>query len=332
MGLKKISQFLTGNSEPWSFNFKEVFSKTFKKQSINTISQNDVSSIIPKPWKWLRVFLFLLLLSFIYYTIIYSGRVILAFPWFALVTASIIPISVAVFLYESNIKESVSILHILVIFFAGTAVAFFALININVGVGNEAIYVAFIAPIIEEIAKMAPIIIAIVLLKTKRLSSAVLIGWVVGAGFQIAETLGYATFFGLQDLFPSQDAFAMPDASTLIFRSIFAFGSHGFFGAIEGAAFYLSHKQENQKFNTKRFLVWVGLSVILHMLWNSSATFISSDLLRIIVFIILQIAMVGVFVYLYDACLRDNKSIIPDIIKDDTGIVVTETEHRNLVN
>ena len=333
MYFKKINDFLTGNSEPWSFKFREVFSLAFKKHCKNYNQQNDEFTFIPKPWIWLRVFGLLILLSFIYYTIIYSGGVYLAFPWFSLVTASIIPITVAVFLYESNIKESVSLINILIIFFVGTAFAFVALININVGVGNEAIYAAFFAPVIEEIAKLIPIMIAIILLKTKRLSSAVLIGWLVGAGFEIAETLGYATYNGYEAVFSSSSSFILPDASTLFIRSLVAFGSHGLWGAIEGAAFYLSHKQENNKFITKRFLAWMGLSVAFHMLWNSNAFFTSSDIVRIIIMIILQAMMIGIFIYIMDACIRDNKLIVQNMINEENAVTkITDSDKGEIVS
>lgn len=325
MFFKKINHFLTGNSEPRSYKFKEIFSLSFKKHSKNYNHQYDEFTFIPKPWIWLRVFGFLLLLSFIYYSIVYSGGVLLAFPWFSLVTASIIPITVAVFLYESNIKESVSLINILIIFFVGTAFAFVSLININIGVGNQAIYAAFIAPFIEEIAKLIPIMIAILLLKTKRLSSAVLIGWLVGAGFEIAETLGYATYYGFEAVFSNSTSFIMPDANTLILRSLIAFGSHGLWGAIEGAAFHLSHQQENKKFITKRFLAWMGLSIAFHLMWNSNAFFISSENVSNIIMIILQAMMIGVFIFIMDACIRDNKLSIQSLINEDNvNTAITE--------
>jgi RsiW-degrading membrane proteinase PrsW (M82 family) len=330
---KKINQFLTGNSEPWSFNFKEVFSLSFKKHKKDTVIQKDDFSAMPHPWIWLRAFLFLLTLSFVYYTIVYSGGVILAFPWFALVTASIIPITVAIFLFESNIKESISLINIIFVFFAGNALSFAALIYINLNVGIESINTAFIAPFIEELAKLLPIIIAISLLKIKRLSSAIFIGWLVGAGFEIAETLGYSTFLGFAEMFSETNMAFLPDPSTLIERSLYAFGSHALFGAIEGAAFLLSQKRDNIKFNKKRFVVWISLSIIFHMAWNSNVVFNSSPNLTIIICVILQVIMIGVFIFLYDACIRDNKLTSQEESNVDIkDIIMTENEKSEFVN
>jgi len=139
--------------------------------------------------------------------------------------------------------------------------------------------------------------------------------------------LGYATYYGYEAVFASSTSFIMPDASTLIIRSLVAFGSHGLWGAIEGAAFYLSHNQENKKFITKRFLAWMGLSVAFHIMWNSNAFFVSSVSVRIIIMIILQVMMIGVFLFIMDACIRDNKLTIQNMINEENVVTkITESD------
>lgn len=314
MSWKSFNKFMTGNDKSWTLKFKTLYSETFKRH--NHIKNDEEASVVethPKPWKWFRVFGFLLLISaFSFLNVLMVGE--LAFPWLALIFSAVIPITVAVFLFETLNAEKVKLLDIFLMFLIGTTVAFLAVGILNIDLGRNGLNAALVAPIIEEIAKVIPIIIAIHLLKVKRVSTALFIGWIIGSGFQIAETLGYATFFGYEGIFskiefiPGGYKFiGSLDFSTLVIRFFVGFGSHAFWGAIEGAAFIFAKKAGVKKYNFGRFAIWIGFCIVMHSLWNTNSTFNNHIFLSFLIMGLIQAMYIPIFFYLIDSGLRDEK-------------------------
>lgn len=136
---------------------------------------------------------------------------------------------------------------------------------------------------IEEIAKIIPIIAVIKQLKIKSVSGAILIGFVIGAGFEISENLGYSTYFGFESLFD----YGFIDESVLFIRLLYSFASHAIWGAIEGAAFALTSHEKQSKRKTLKVAIWYGFPVLTHLLSNISASFIVSTVLSTIVALVI---------------------------------------------
>jgi len=254
---------------------------------------------------------------------------------------SIVPITVATFLYESVMQEKLRIMDLVLIFMIGTTASFLATGILNTNLGDAGLNTVLVAPIIEEIAKAIPIIIAIKIMKIKRVSSAIFVGWLVGSGFQIAETLGYATYYGYMGIFSQIEV--LPGGTEYIFtgtlnysvmflRFFYSFGAHAFWGAIHGAAFIFASKSISRKSNIGRLAIWFSFCVIMHMIWNANSVYTNNQVLNEVFSVFIQLLYFPLFFYLLDAGLRDNKecmasiaskevmnkqSIIEDIVKAD---------------
>ncbi len=323
--MNKFNKFMTGYDKGFEVNLKDLFTNSVKP----IVTVDETGKVNKKTKLWLRVFLLLLSLCFVYIFIVYLNDVALAFPWLALIASAIVPITVATFIYEIPGKESVSIMNIILVFLIGTAGAFFALVQMFVSYGYEEINIIIIAPIIEEIAKAIVVISTIQLLKIKSVKSAILIGWVVGAGFQIAESLGYATYYGYEGIF-TQIEFVdettyyfvgFIDYSTLILRSIFSFGSHALYAALGGAAYMLSAAKINNRkhFNYLRFIIWFMIPILLHALNNLFSVFVTNAFALYSVLISLEIVTVFIFYYLLNVITLDEKYYV-----DETLLIQSE--------
>lgn len=299
---------MTGNDEPWSLRFKDLFSGSFKKRPKETLETPETFSPIPRPWRWTRIFLFLLIMTIVYYLIVMNGGIYLAFPWLALIAASVIPITILVLLYECAYVENVPLIHVMVVFFVGTAVALLALISIKIIVLPGNLETILAAPIFEELAKIVAIYVVFAFIKIRRVSTALLIGWTIGAGFQIVETLGYSTFNGLFEAF-SEEGSGFIDDSTMVFRSVFAFGSHALYGTMEAAGLMFSRPiKEGEKGNIRRIWLWGTMAVILHMSWNGSSVLCGDDLAAFTwIALGMELITIAIFIYLLDAGIRDQK-------------------------
>jgi RsiW-degrading membrane proteinase PrsW (M82 family) len=213
-----------------------------------------------------------------------------------------------VLLYECVSEDHPRLVDLAVVFLVGTAGSLMAFISLDIPLFFEVLQVVVGGPIIEEIAKAIAIYVAIVFLKVRRVSVAILIGWVIGSGFQIAETLGYATFFGYQSLFMGQVLPTIVDDYAMVFRSLFAFGSHALFGAMEGAGILFSRAvPEGSKTKSSRFFLWLAMAVVLHMLWNVNAFFNGENrTVLTIVSVVFELGVIPIFLYLLDAGIRDG--------------------------
>jgi len=189
----KVNQFLTGNNDSWSLNVKTLLNGMFKKGFSDTTNE---AKIQPSPKSWIKILLGLVALS----TILYSSVEWLGpipFPWLTLIVATIVPLMIIIFLYEFNVIERMKISDLVLAFFVGSAISFYAVGYLSTSPIGIGLIDLIIAACIEEIAKIIPIFLAIRFFKIKRVGSAFFVGYVIGSGFQIAETMGYSTAFGL---------------------------------------------------------------------------------------------------------------------------------------
>jgi RsiW-degrading membrane proteinase PrsW (M82 family) len=327
MSWRTFNHFLTGATIDKKIELKTLFSETFKNHKKSKTELLDSQTNHPKPWKWLRVMLFLLILGIVsFLNTLLIGE--LAFPWLALMVASIIPITCAVFLNETVLLEKFRFLDISIVFLIGTTISFLATGILLVDLGDTGLNAVLVAPVIEEIAKFLVILFAIKLMKIKRVSSAIFIGWVIGAGFQIAETLGYSTFFGYYGIFsqiqllPGGTNYIFTgtlDFSTMFTRFFFSFGSHAFYGAIHGAASIFASRGSTRKHKIGRQVVWFAFCVLMHMIWNIVSVYITIPVLGTILSIFIQLLYFPLFFYLIDAGMRDHNEYMASMIVKETA-------------
>lgn len=320
MALSDLNQFMTGHKEKWELNISKLSSHIFRIHKKEVLDET-ASSYHPNPWKWSRLFVSLIGLSILLLLAVLALGLI-PYPWLSLIVASIIPISLMLFLYEFSAHTQISIKNLVIIFFVGSALSFLAIWFLSFATGLPFLDMT-IAVIVEEIAKGIPILLAIRLLKIKRLSSALLVGWTIGAGFDIAETLGYSSITGVTIFLLNGTL----DFSPIFVRLLSAFNSHSLWGAILGGAIIMSLREDGKRFHYGRLSIWFSIPIILHFLNNVISNYVVSIGWSIVLLLILQIIAIPIFIYILDCGVRDQKRNFP---YNDAPQVVIENEDQNI--
>ena len=238
---------------------------------------------ITAPWLYLRLFFVLLLcagLGFICSAV--SGNPIYAVLFLSMLSA----LPLTVFLFESNFARNVSILKLLRIFSVGGLLSILITLFTVPMVSNEILSAVVIAPIFEELAKAAVTVLFLARIKPKNLLTGLLVGFAVGAGFNVFEDLQYAInvygecmvlgteeylTFGSTGYFEAATLASIACAISRAFCGFFT-GHHywtGLFGAM-----YVLFKRD-VRFRWRELFSWrVGLTLlfcmVLHLIWNAS--------------------------------------------------------------
>lgn len=287
--LQKMNQILSGNSDPCSLNLKHFGTGILQsKKNPNPIQPLEV----PFPRLWKKVLLGMIVLAIIMLASVASLGPY-PFPWLTMVMAALIPVMFVLFVYEFNNVQPVKVWDLLIVFFIGSASSFYVVGDLAIWTGIEIVDLIFNA-CVEELAKLAPIYLAIRFLKIKRASAALLIGLTLGAGFDIAESMGYSTFYGLEAFFENGEI----DFSTMVVRLQSTNMSHTLWGGMEGAALIFAVRGDQKKPRIGTLMIWVGFAMITHILWNMFG--------GMIVGTFIQLLSIPVFWYLLDACYRDQ--------------------------
>ncbi|MCH4009380.1 PrsW family intramembrane metalloprotease [Companilactobacillus sp.] len=273
----------TGGSGSVRINLKVLFSEVFKKHSnedaekifiagthFTTPNMKDVSEEWAKPWLFSRILAYFMVVFgvLIVADFLFGGQ--LALPGLILVAATAVPFSAVIFYFEFNAFRNISIFTVTKIFFVGGAFSLlvtmfiyqFAIFNekTSIGIGS-----ALLIGIIEELGKMIIIFYFINRVSNNFILNGILIGGAVGAGFATFETAGYILYSGKYFLI------------TAIVRALTAIGGHLVWAAITGGALMLVKKygeklQVSDLFEA-RFVIFFGLSIILHALWDVTVPF-----------------------------------------------------------
>lgn len=297
--MNKLLKILTGDDNINSVDYNTLFSKSFNRSKTLVYFDN-----LPIPFLWTRVLLFMSILGLVsYLNTLYVGAY--AFAWLTLIISSIIPITISVFLYEMIKDKKIDMLSSVIIFVIGITLSFFLVGQLAFNSQNEILDTAILAPIIEEVAKFLTVFIMIKYLKIKQISYAIFVGYLVGAGFQVAETMGYATFWGLLDYF----RFDNLGFDVLFTRSLYSFNSHALWTALHAIGIMITLNKKNNLF----ILKWSIMAVILHALWNFIAvinipTGMSELLLAILQFLFVPIIMLIIKVSIHDAKKEESLS------------------------
>ena len=233
----------------------------------------------PHPWVYSRVFLMLFLTFLVLLALcaIFDNPV--GYPGLMFVAALMVPFSVTVFFFETNIPRNVSLPRVMEIFFLGGALSLAYPVELIIpGGGSGAVVPSLITGLTEEIAKVA--LVALFLNGTKDargmkarnpILSGMLIGSAVGAGFSVYETAGYIFYNGFyQSLTDGSNVMAGMLAVTWV-RALTAIGGHVAWAAIEGGALALCDEGRGfraEHLCSKRFMPFFFICVVLHGVWD----------------------------------------------------------------
>ena len=180
-----------------------------------------------------------------------------------------------VFLFETNFARNLSIFSTFKFFIIGGLLSIITTFVIRPWVENEVLLTVLLAPVFEEIAKALVVLFFLSRLRTNSMLTGLLVGFTVGAGFDVFETLDYA----FSAVLLTTDAFEaiIGAIATLISRSVVTFFvGHHYFAGIFGAVYILSKRTPS--FAVRDIFQWrVGaallVSMALHSLWNATSFF-----------------------------------------------------------
>jgi RsiW-degrading membrane proteinase PrsW (M82 family) len=288
----------TGESGPVNINLKNLFSEVFKRHSQNEAEEifiagtatttplvSKISSEWGRPWLFSRILIFFGLIFMLLVYIATDMGNEYAIPGVIMTGAFTVPLSALVFFFEMNAYRNISFYEVLKVFFLGGALSIFITVflyqfvsfsaqNQSYGVMTWSDTISI--GLVEELGKLLIVIYFVRRKKYQYILNGILIGAAVGSGFAAFETAGYIYASGNQLL------------NVALVRAATAIGGHVVWTTISAGALVMVKK--SQKFNyhqllTPNFLVFFGLVIILHAVWDKGINLMGSLILTFITLI-----------------------------------------------
>jgi RsiW-degrading membrane proteinase PrsW (M82 family) len=282
-----ISQ-VAGTEKLEGFSLHEMFSETFKKRPAaeteeylivgtpkTTPKITEVETGWPKPWLFAR---FLLIFGGLYFGFVLTFRAFLnpnLTPGLILMGSATVPLATLILFFELNTPRNISLYRLMVLVgFGGILSMFISLIGYNLGrldwLGASS------AGIIEELGKLATLILLVRGSRYKYILNGMLFGAAVGAGFAIFESAGYALRV-LLDYFRAYGYGHFGYENQVMMNNIAVRGMlaplmHIAWTAMVGAALWRTKKNQPitvAHLGDPKFYRILIVAVVLHMLWNS---------------------------------------------------------------
>lgn len=319
----------------------DLFSGVFKKHEKSAgeklfMSGTDFTTPTPeqmlgewqRPWLFFRILILSIVFIVLCYTMVFvfghsAGNYLV---WF--VGSLLIPLSVLTFFWEINIPRDIPLYTIMMIFLIGGLMSILCTLFWGTVFPILNRY-AFLAPLLEEPAKLLVSVIFISHLKTKYGFGGLLIGAAVGAGFAAFENIYYIVDFGLlgQSLqvdYVHDTALVMTDisAANQIFfqRNIVIAGTHIAWAAMEGGAYALAKSNVGaNNFSFPHFAGFLFIAMFLHFAWNGGCVFFipsifAASLQKLLHTGLVVVALVAVFAVI-SFCLKQVNTAAYDAIR-----------------
>jgi RsiW-degrading membrane proteinase PrsW (M82 family) len=260
------------------FRLSTFFSEVFKKRSKDEIDDyfvvgtrgttprlEDVPTVWPKPWFFLRILLFLALLYLGFYLAFEQFGNIRLIPGLIMMGSLAVPLATVILFFELNVLRNVSFNRVLTLVASGGVVSLFVALA-GFSVSNLDWMGASSAGIVEEIGKLLAVVVVARTFKGKYILNGMLCGAAVGAGFAFFESSGYAFDFLLRSNSP---AVMFDVIQTRAFLTPFG---HVAWTAIAAAALW--RVKGDQPFQFSMLLDWsflktFSIPVVLHMAWDA---------------------------------------------------------------
>jgi RsiW-degrading membrane proteinase PrsW (M82 family) len=272
----KLNEF-TETEKLEGFSLGEMFSETFQKRTATEMEEYfivgtehttpktaDVQTGWPKPWMFLRLLLF--------FAVVYGGFVLTykqfpdnpnLVPGLILMGAFAMPITTLVLFFELNTPRNVSLYRMVVLVALGGIVSL-AISLIGYDIGHLNWLGASSAGIIEELGKLAALVLIVRGPRYRYILNGLLLGAAVGAGFAAFESAGYA-FRALLS------GGAADMESSIFLRAVLTPLGHIPWTAMVGAALWRvkgANPLTLAMFLNPKFYRVLLLAMALHMLWD----------------------------------------------------------------
>jgi RsiW-degrading membrane proteinase PrsW (M82 family) len=275
---RKRIQNLAGTEELEGFSLREMFSEVFQKRTEEemddyfivgtyrtTPSIHEVQCGWPKPWFFMRVLFFI---GIVYVAFSFAFRQFNntnLIPGLIMMGSLAVPLATVFLFWELNTPRNVSLPHTLTMVCTGGIVSLIVSLQ-GFAVANLDWLGASQAGIVEEIGKLAAVIILVRNVRYRYILNGMLFGAAVGAGFAAFESAGYA----FRALLSSRSADHMSDLIQL--RAFLTPFGHVAWTALSAGALW--RVKGDRRFNPSmllnpQFLKAFTIPVGLHMLWNS---------------------------------------------------------------
>lgn len=302
--------------QEWFTSLKASFKKKSKEERIINI-QNQLfhshNKDINKPFMFVRIFIILL--------------IIYAFAYLAFdITVSNLSISLLIpftflwFLYEQHKPSSLNGVDILKIFLFGGLASLFVTYFIRdyVGYPNIVFVQDLLTGAVEETAKLVVLVLALMLFKVKHVVTGMLVGFAIGAGFDVFESSAYGI-----DMFIDTFNFTSMHV-TILYRSLFALigaGHHFWTAILGGTLVYLINQtgKIEKALIHPIFLGWFLIVILLHTMWN----FLNSFVLIVSLPIAFLSLAIFILMWLKSKDLYDESIVLIDGIAEE---IVTQQE------
>lgn len=274
----------------------------------------DANNEAVKPWLFSRVLMWLVL-AFVLLCILtlsfHNEKPLVAL---IMVGAIAVPVAGIVFFFEVNVLRDISFFTVMKICAIGGIFSLLVTLVLyevtGAGRGDLSLTDALSVGLVEELGKMAVVAYFVYRLHARNVLQGLLIGASVGAGFAAIETAGYildpilevVAYFGIQvgasgDKSAMQDFGAIIDqavqeSSGLFLKTAFvrawsAVGGHLIWAAMVGAGLVLAVRALKRFsaacFVKPQFLVFFGVAVALHTLWDWNISYSDYKLIALII-------------------------------------------------
>ena len=256
--------------------------------SKNTPSPAEMAEGWNRPWLYSRVFASLAATFALLAVCSWVFSNTLSIPGLVFIGAMMMPFTLLVLFWETNIPRNISIFELVKMFFVGgvASLVFTLTLFTFVPVGELDVLGAILVGIVEEIGKLVAVILFIRKYQSKYILNGILIGAAIGAGFAAFESAGYALAFGgdLAGIFEN-----------IILRGVLAAGGHIVWAAMSGAAVIMAKGEE--KFELKmlknsKFWQLFLVPVVLHSLWDMPFSSIPVLVLLIVIAWVFILALI----------------------------------------
>ena len=274
---------MTGQEGKTDIRLRELVSEVFRRHTVEereelfisgtkktTPAPENMTADWPHPWLFARIFLMFL--------VVFAGLLVMilqfsntnAIPGAMFIGALIVPFSLVIFFWETNIPRNISIFDVVSIFFIGGVMSLiFTLILYGYIYVGELNYTGAIpVGIVEEVGKIVVAGHYVKKRNTSYILNGLLLGACVGAGFAVFETAGYAFSALLYGGIPSM-------IDVLILRGALAIGGHTLWAAISTAGLVIAKGErpfDRKMYLDPKFLKFLLLVIALHAVWDMPIT------------------------------------------------------------
>lgn len=247
----------------FSYHTKEDYREFFTRGMTGDGGKNTV-----RPWMYLRVFVACFILFSVVTFVTGLTRNHNSFPMVFLLGAILFDLPFITLLYELNPHRDLSVLTVLLIVLIGgvCSISLAELCYMPVSDEMNSWGMAALAGFLEEVVKIIPLTVAILVLKKRDPVTCLIIGAAVGTGFSFIENMGYiffnSAFYTDEELEYYVAVMNMGQAIFVsIFRGVTVASGHTFWAGFEGWAF--------GKFRA-RFGFWgvCACCMTMHFLWD----------------------------------------------------------------